>query len=52
MVLVLAAWSTFFPLPAGTLGTVLGVVTSPVFLVIAAGAAGLCVRAAKGGLKK
>lgn len=52
VVLVLAAWSTFFPLPAGTLGTVLGVVTSPVFLVIAAGAAGLCVRAAKGGLKK
>ena len=51
VVLVLAAWSTFFSLPVGALGTVLGVVTSPVFLVIAAGAAGLGVRAAKGGLK-
>ena len=52
VVLVLAAWSTFFSLPDGVLGTVLGVVTSPVFLVIAAGVAGLCVRAAKGELKK
>ena len=51
VVLVLAAWSTFFSLPVGTLGTVLGVVLSPVFLVVAAGVAGLCVRAAKGGLK-
>ena len=51
VVLVLAAWGTFFSLPAGIPGTVLGVVTSPVFLVIAAGAVGLCVRAAKGGLK-
>ena len=51
VVLVLAAWGTFFPMPEGALGTVLGVVTSPVFLVIAAGVAGLCVRAAKGGLK-
>ena len=51
VVLVLAAWGTFFTMPGGALGTVLGVVTSPVFLVIAAGAAGLCIRAAKGGLK-
>ena len=51
VVLVLAAWGTFFPMPQGTLGTVLGVVTSPVFLVVAAGVAGLCVRAAKGGLR-
>ncbi len=51
VVLVLAGYSTFFALPQGTLGTVLGVVTSPVFLVIAAGVAGLCIRAAKGGLK-
>ena len=51
VVLVLAAWGTFFPMPQGALGTVLGVVTSPVFLVIAGGVAGLCVRAAKGGLK-
>ena len=52
VVLVLAGYGTFFSLPQGALGTVLGVMTSPVFLVIAAGAAGLCVRAAKGGLKK
>lgn len=52
VVLVLAAVGTFAPLPAGALGAVLGVVLSPVFLVIAAGVAGLCIRAAKGGLKK
>ena len=52
VVLVMAAAGTFCTLPAGALGTVLGVVLSPVFLVIAAGVAGLCVRAAKGGLKK
>ncbi|MDE6588934.1 MAG: chromate transporter [Oscillospiraceae bacterium] len=51
VVLILAAAGTFLPLPGGTLGAVLGVVLSPVFLVIAAGAAGLAVRAAKGGLK-
>ena len=52
-VLVLAAAGTFFALPdEGILGALLGVVLSPVFLVIAAGLAGLCVRAAKGGLKK
>ena len=52
VVLVLAGYGALFTMPQGILGTVLGVVTSPVFLVIAAGAAGLCVRAAKGGLKK
>ena len=51
VVLVLAGDGTFFSLPQGGLGTALGFVMSPVFLVIAAGAAGLCVRAAKGGLK-
>jgi len=51
VVLVLAGYGTFFSLPQGILGTVLGAATSPVFLVIAAGAAGLCARAAKGGLK-
>ena len=51
VVLVLAGYGTFFSLPQGGLGTALGFVMSPVFLVIAAGAAGLCVRAAKGGLK-
>ena len=50
--LALAAAGTFLPLPDGTLGAVLGFVLSPVFLVIAAGAAGLAVRAAKGGLEK
>ena len=52
VVLLLAGYSTFFALPGGALGSVLGVVTSPVFLVIASGAAGLCVRAVKGGLKE
>ena len=50
-VLVLAAAGTFCAMPEGTLGAVLGFILSPVFLVIAAGAAGLCVRRAKGGLK-
>ena len=53
VVLVTAAAGTFLALPdEGILGAVLGVVLSPVFLVVAAGIAGLCVRAAKGGLKK
>ena len=53
VVLLLAAAGTFFPLPdEGAWGALLGVLLSPVFLVVAAGAAGLCVRAAKGGLKK
>ena len=52
VVLVLAAAGTFLPLPdEGILGVLLGVVLSPVFLVVAAGVAGLCVRAAKGELK-
>lgn len=51
VVLILAALGAFLPLPDGTLGTVLGYLLSPVVLVVAAGAAGLCIRAAKGGLK-
>ena len=51
VVLVLAALGAFLPLPAGALGAVLGYLLSPVVLVIVAGAAGLCIRAAKGGLK-
>ncbi len=51
VVLVLAGYGTFFSLPQGALGQALGFVMSPVFLVVAAGAAGLCVRWAKGGLK-
>ena len=53
VVLALAAAGTFFALPdGGIVGALLGVALSPVFLVIAAGIAGLCVRAAKGGLRK
>ena len=51
VVLVMAAAGAFCTMPQGTLGAVLGFILSPVFLVIAAGVAGLCVRAAKGGLK-
>ena len=50
-VLVLAAVGVFCPLPAGVLGTVLSFLLSPVVLVVAAGVAGLCIRAARGGLK-
>ena len=52
VVLVLAALGAFLPLPAGSLGSVLSVLFSPVFLVVAAGVAGLCVRTAKGGAEK
>ena len=51
VVLVMAAAGAFCAMPQGTLGAVLGFILSPVFLVIAAGVAGLCVRAVKGGLK-
>jgi len=37
---------------ADPVGRILGVLTSPVTLVVLAGVAGLCVRAAKGGLRK
>ena len=52
VVLVMAAAGTFLALPEGIPGAVLGVALSPVFLVVVAGVAGLCVRAANGGLKK
>ena len=51
VVLILAGYGALFSLPQGALGQALGVLSSPVFLVIAAGAAGLGVRWAKGGLK-
>ena len=51
-VLVLAVAGNFAPMPAGPAGAVLGFLTSPVVLVVAAGTAGLCIRAAKGGLRK
>ena len=51
VVLILAGYGALFSLPQGAMGAALGVLSSPVFLVIAAGAAGLGVRWAKGGLK-
>ena len=42
----------FVTVPEGAAGAVLGSATSPIVLVVAAGVAGLCVRAAKGGLRK
>ena len=52
VVLVLAVVGAFLPMPQGVLGAVLNFICSPVVLVVLAGVAGLCVRAAKGGLKK
>ena len=53
VVVVLAVVGNFVPFPAGTtLAAVMGFVTSPIILVVAACVTGLCVRAAKGGLKK
>lgn len=51
-VLVLAVAGNFITPPDGPAGAVLGFVTSPIVLVVAAGVTGLCVRAAKGGLAK
>ena len=51
-VLILAVVGNFAAFPANTLGAVLGYVCSPIVLVVAAGVTGLCVRAAKGGLKE
>ena len=53
VVVVLAVVGNFVTFPAGTtLAAVMGFITSPIILVVAAGVTGLCVRAAKGGLKK
>ena len=54
LVLVLAAAGSFVPLPEATSASALAVwntVTSPVFLVILSGVAGLAVRGVKGGRK-
>ena len=52
VVLALAVVGNFVPFPAGTaLAAVMDFVCSPIVLVVAAGVTGLCVRAAKGGLK-
>ena len=50
--LVLAVTGVFVTPPDTAAGAVLGFFTSPIVLVVAAGVTGLCVRAAKGGLKK
>lgn len=52
VVLILSAVGTFVTLPDNGWGVFLDYLCSPVVLVVLAGAAGLCVRAAKGGLKK
>lgn len=53
VVAVLAVTGNFVTFPAGTtLAAVMGFLTSPIVLVVAAGVTGLCVRAAGGGLKK
>lgn len=50
--LALSVAGVFLTFPDTPAGAVLGFFTSPIVLVVAAGVAGLCVRAAKGGLKK
>ena len=50
-VLALAAAGTFAVFPDGAAG-IMDVITSPIFLVLAAGVAGLAVRSVKGGLRK
>ena len=53
VILVLAAVGNFVTFDAATaLGAALNFLLSPVVLVVAAGVAGLCIRSAKGGLKK
>ncbi len=51
VVLALAAVGAFVSMPDGALGAALSYLCSPVVLVVVAGVAGLCIRAAKGGLK-
>ena len=51
VMLVLAVLGSFVSFPAGWAGSVLSFLCSPVVLVVAAGVAGLCIRAAKGGLR-
>ena len=50
-VLALAAAGTFAVFPDGITG-IMDVITSPIFLVLAAGVAGLAIRSVKGGLRK
>ena len=50
--LALAVTGVFVTVSDTAAGAVLGFFTSPIVVVVAAGVAGLCVRAAKGGLKQ
>ena len=53
VIMALAVLGNFVTFPAATAwGAILNFLLSPVVLVVAAGVAGLCVRAAKGGLRK
>ena len=53
VILVLAVLGSFITFPANTVwGGVLNFLLSPVPLVVFAGVAGLCIRAARGGLRK
>ena len=52
VVLVLAVVGNFVSFPQDGLGPVLDFICSPIVLVVAAGVTGLCLRAAKGELKK
>lgn len=52
VVLLMAAVGAFVPMPDTALGLFLDYLCSPVVLVVLSGVAGLCVRAAKGGLRK
>ena len=52
VVLILSVVGTLVTLPDNSFGVFLDYLCSPVVLVVLAGVAGLCVRAAKGGLKK
>ena len=49
VVAILAILGNFVTFPPNVLGSVLSYVTSPIVLVVAAGVAGLCIRAARGG---
>lgn len=52
VVLALSVVGAFVPLPNGAAGVALSYLCSPVVLVLLAGVAGVCVRAARGGLAK
>lgn len=49
--LIMAVVGEFVPLPGGILGSFLNFILSPPVVVVMAGIAGVCVRAAKGGLR-